>query len=72
MSDFDGLTVVISGPLVELARFQPLLEALVGELSLRLGQGADDGKVGILRWSGQSAVPPRFAVRGPRSPRRMR
>lgn len=64
--DFDELTVTISGPLVALAKFQALLVALDGTLSLALGQGADDGLIGVLRWRGGAARPAGFAVRGPR------
>lgn len=72
MSEFDELSVTISGPLVVLARFQQLLEAFDGRLSLALGQGADDGSVGVLRWRGPGSRPPEFAVRGPRRGRRAR
>jgi hypothetical protein len=72
MSGFDGLTVVISGPLVELARFQELLQALDGSLSLLAGSGSDNGEVGVLRWSGRRAAVRPFAIRGPRSGRAKR
>lgn len=62
----EGLTVLIAGPLVQLAKFQAMLEALDGTLSLALGIGADDGQNGVLRWSGSAAVPPAFGLRGPR------
>lgn len=63
-TDFECLTVVVSGPLYELARFQLVLEQLNGELNLQRGEGADDGLVGVLRWCGVRALPPPFAVRG--------
>lgn len=71
MSEFDSLSVTISGPLVVLAKFQQLLEAFDGRLSLKLGQGADDGEIGVLRWRGPGACAPGFAVRGPRRVRRL-
>lgn len=70
MSDFDALSLWVSGPLPVLARFQQLLEAFDGRLSLSAGQGADDGEIGVLRWRGSAARPPDFAVRGPRRRRR--
>lgn len=71
MSEFDYLSVTISGPLVVLAKFQQLLEAFDGRLSLKLGQGADDGEIGVLRWRGPGSCAPGFAVRGPRRGRRV-
>jgi hypothetical protein len=71
MSDFDGLTVLISGPLGELAKFQQLLQGLDGTLCLQAAEGSDDGKVGVIRWAGRSARPRPFSVRGPRSGRKV-
>jgi hypothetical protein len=65
-SQFDGLTVTISGPLDAIARFQPLLEALDGTLSMASAVGNDDGRVGVIRWAGRSAKPKPFGIRGPR------
>lgn len=63
---FDELTVTISGPLSAIARFQPILEALDGSLSLSNAIGSDDGEVGVIRWAGRSSKPRPFGVRGPR------
>lgn len=66
MSDFDSITVVVSGPLVQLAKFQSLLQSLEGALSLSTGKGNDDGSVGVLQWSGVFSTPQPFPVRGPK------
>lgn len=66
MLDFNELTVTISGPLVAIARFQPLLEALDGSLTMASAIGNDDGQVAVIRWAGRSAKPRPFGVRGPR------
>jgi hypothetical protein len=61
---FDGLLVEISGPMEAIAKFQPLLEALDGSLTLSAAIGCDDGQVAVIRWSGRSARPRPMAVRG--------
>lgn len=71
MAAFDDLTVTISGSLVAIAKFQPMLEALDGLLTLSRAVGNDDGEQAVIRWSGRSARPRSFGLRGPRSGRKV-